>query len=214
MTVIMLAAGTSSRMGRDNKMLLPFCGMPMVTHCCMQALSFLEKHSAKTGEPCTLVVVTGYKRLSVEKALRPCRDFIGKTGAKIGMIVVKNPDYRKGQFTSAKTGVAQIEDDSAFFISLADMPLIKDSNYEKLVPLLEGHDAVRPLCLIGSEKTPGHPVLHSSELKQRILGCPDDWTVSRILRMSDTAEPAFDDPSWAADVDDAEAYQALLRRTF
>ena len=96
---------------------------------------------------------------------------------------------------------------------LADMPLIKDSNYEKLVPLLEGHDAVRPLCRIGSEKTPGHPVLHSSELKQKILGCPDDWTVSRILRMSDTAEPVFDDPSWAADVDDAEAYQALIRRT-
>ena len=209
MTVIMLAAGTSSRMGRDNKMLLPFCGMPMVTHCCMQALSFLEKHSAETGEKCTLVVVTGYRRLSAEKALRPCRDFIGKTGAKLEMIVVKNPDYRKGQFTSAKTGVAQIEGDDPFFISLADMPLIRDSNYEKLVPLLEGHDAVRPFCNREEGKEPGHPVLLSGNLKNTILSCPSDWTVSRILRNCNVLELLFDDRSWVQDIDEKKDLQYL-----
>ena len=206
MYIVMLAAGTSSRMGRQNKMLLPYCGIPMVTHCCMQALSFLERHSEQTGETCTLVVVTGYRRLSVEKALKPCRDFIGKTGAKLEMIVVKNPDYRKGQFTSAKTGVAQIEDGSPFFISLADMPLIGAENYEKLVPLLGNHDAVRPFLQNGEDKVPGHPVLHSSGLKERILQCPDDWTVSRILRQCDVVEPLFADSSWVKDIDIPEDY--------
>ena len=54
MTIIMLAAGTSSRMGKENKMLLPYKGMPLVTHCCMQALEFLEDHSSQTGEACRL----------------------------------------------------------------------------------------------------------------------------------------------------------------
>ena len=80
MDIIMLAAGTSSRMGRTNKMLLPYNGMSMVCHCCLQALEFLQKHSEENGEKCTLIVVTGYRSASIRKAIAPCRAFIGKTG--------------------------------------------------------------------------------------------------------------------------------------
>ena len=209
MTIIMLAAGTSSRMGKENKMLLPYKGKPLVTHCCMQALEFLEDHSSQTGEACRLIVVTGYRRQSVEKALLPCKAFIEKTPERLEMLIVNNPDYRKGQFSSTKTGVAQTEDGDRFFISLADMPLIGRAHYAALVPMLEGHQAVRPFCYLGDKKVPGHPVLHSHLLKEIILQYPDDCSVSRILRQFDVYEPSFDEPSWIKDIDTIENYNAI-----
>ena len=209
MDIVMLAAGTSSRMGRTNKMLLPYKGMSLVTHCCLKALEFLQDFSLKNDEACHLIVVTGYRRRSVEKALEPCRTFIGETTARLEMIVVNNPDYRKGQFSSTKTGVAQVQEDSAFFISLADMPLIEPEHYSTLVPLLESHDAVRPFYQKKEDRVPGHPVLHAPGLKKTILRCPDDWTVSKILKTADVLEPSFEDVSWSTDIDSVSDYQNL-----
>lgn len=209
MDIVMLAAGTSSRMGRTNKMLLPYKGMSMVCHCCLQALEFLQKHSEENGEKSTLIVVTGYRSASIRKAIAPCRAFIGKTDARLEMLVVDNRDYRKGQFSSAKTGVLQVEENNAFFISLADMPLVTADHYGTLVPLLKDHDAVRPFSENKGDKVPGHPVLLASRMKSRILKCPDDFTVSRILRQCDVSEPSFDDSSWALDIDEIRDYRNI-----
>ena len=211
MDIIMLAAGTSSRMGRENKMLLPYNGMSMVAHCCLQALQFLDSFSAANNETCTLIVVTGYRHRSVEKAIEPCKLFVESTDAPIRMLIVNNPNYRNGQFTSAKVGVKEVSEGSAFFISLADMPLITASHYAELVPMLRGHDAVRPFFIKEEDKVPGHPVLHAYGLKERIIKCPDSWTVSKILSSSDVFEPSFDDSSWAKDIDIPQDYQSLSR---
>ena len=209
MTIIMLAAGTSSRMGKENKMLLTYNGVPMVSHCCLEALRFLEKYSSENNRSCSLIVVTGYKRRSVEKVLEPCKLFVEKTGSPINLLIVNNRNYRRGQFSSTKIGVAEVEEDSPFFISLADMPLISAEHYAKLVPLLESHDAVRPFCKKEEDKVPGHPVLHAYKLKERIIQCPNSWTVSKILKSSDVYEPLFDDPSWTQDIDIIQDYQDL-----
>ena len=207
----MLAAGTSSRMGKENKMLLPFEGLPMVTHCCMQALAFLEQYSVENNESCTLIVVTGYRRRSVEKALGPCRLLVEKTDAPIRLLIINNADYRNGQFSSTKVGTAEVSEGSPFFISLADMPLITAYHYRKLVPLLGNHDAVRPFCENKEDKVPGHPVLHAYRLKDTILKCPDSWTVSRILKSSDAFEPSFDDPAWSRDIDSIQDYESISK---
>ena len=209
MDIIMLAAGTSSRMGKENKMLLPFEGMPMITHCCMQALAFLEQYSQENNESCTLIVVTGYRHRSVGKALERCRLFVEKTSAPIRLLVVNNADYRKGQFSSTKVGTAEVSEGSPFFISLADMPLITADHYRKLVPLLGNHDAVRPYYENKEDKVPGHPVLHAYRLKDTILKCPDSWTVSRILKSSDVFAPSFDDPAWSRDIDSIQDYHLI-----
>ena len=209
MDIIMLAAGTSSRMGKENKMLLPFEGMPMITHCCMQALAFLEQYSQENNESCTLIVVTGYRHRSVGKALERCRLFVEKTSAPIRLLVVNNADYRKGQFSSTKVGTVEVSEGSPFFISLADMPLITADHYRKLVPLLGNHDAVRPYYENKEDKVPGHPVLHAYRLKDTILKCPDSWTVSRILKSSDVFAPSFDDPAWSRDIDSIQDYHLI-----
>ena len=211
MDIIMLAAGTSSRMGKENKMLLPFKGMPMVTHCCMQALAFLEQYSQENKESCTLIVVTGYRHRSAEKDLEPCKLFVEKTVASISLLIVNNADYRRGQFSSTKVGTAEVSEGSPFFISLADMPLITADHYRKLVPLLGNHDAVRPFYENKEDKVPGHPVLHAYRLKGTIMKCPDSWTVSRILKSSDVFELSFDDPVWSRDIDSIQDYESISK---
>ena len=210
MDIVMLAAGTSSRMGRTNKMLLPYNGMSMVCHCCLEALKFLQDYSDKNDEECTLIVVTGYKSSSVEKALAPCKAFMEKTDARLEMLIVNNPDYKKGQFSSTKTGVAQVKQDSPFFISLADMPLVSSEHYTALVPLLKDHDAVRPFYEDAGQRLPGHPVLHAFRLRDAMLKCPDTCKVSLFLGKYNVCEPSFSDSSWTADVDVAGDYKSII----
>ena len=211
MDIVMLAAGTSSRMGSTNKMLLPYEGMPMVTHCCMEALGFLASYSEQTDTTCRLIVVTGYRRQSVEKVLLPCKEFIEKTDARLEMLIVNNPDYRKGQFSSTKVGVSQVEDGQDFFISLADMPLVSAGHYAALVPLLQGHDAVRPFSESNGQRIPGHPVLHASILKDAMLKCPDTYKVSIFLNEYDVFKPSFSDSTWTQDIDIIQDYELISR---
>ncbi len=206
----MLAAGTSSRMGKTNKMLLPYNGTALVNHCCLVALQFLERYSKESSSGCRLIVVTGYRRQSVEKALSPCKLFMERTDAPLEMLIVNNPTYRKGQFSSTKVGVAQVQDGRPFFISLADMPLVTEKHYHSLTPLLGDNDAVRPFSKTEEGLSPGHPVLHAPWLKKKITACPDDCSVSRILKDCKVAKPEFDDRSWALDIDEMSDYSAIL----
>jgi molybdenum cofactor cytidylyltransferase len=211
MDIVMLAAGSSSRMGDTNKLLLTYNDLPMVAYSCLEALKFLAHYADRNDESCRLIVVTGYRRQSTEKALETCKAFMEGTKSRLEMLIVNNPDYRNGQFSSTKIGVSQIND-GPFFISLADMPFITAAHYEKLVPMLGSHDAVRPFSIKDKDRVPGHPVLHASRLKEMITKCPDDYSVSKILKSCDVYEPSFDDDSWSKDIDYVQDYENLDRK--
>ena len=200
MNIVMLAAGLSKRMGKINKLLLPYEDSTMVNHCAMTALEYLASLNEKSG----LIVVTGYRRQSTEKALNPCKDFIEKTNAPIELIIVNNPLYKDGQFSSTKTGVSQVPDNENFFIALADMPRIKADHYNQIASLLEEHDAVRPFV----NSQPGHPVYLSARLKDAILKAPVTSKVSDILKKFDTLEHEMDDTGITYDIDTLEDVNA------
>lgn len=212
MTVVMLAAGTSSRMGERNKMLLPYKGMPMVAHCCMQALFFLENHGFQN----TLVVATGYMKDEVEKALEHCMEYARNSKTGVRLTLVHNADYLEGQYSTTVCAVKDVPKGDAFFISLADMPFISPANYEALVPLLKDHDAVRPFIATGTnngagskQKVPGHPVLLSPKMKKAIEENPNIGSVNRLLKDYDVHEVLFKDTSWTFDVDNPQTYETL-----
>ncbi len=212
MTVVMLAAGTSSRMGERNKMLLPYKGRPMVAHCCMQALFFLET----CGSQNTLLVATGYMKDEVERALQPCMEYAKSSKAGVRMTLVHNADFLEGQYSSTVCAVKDVPDGDAFFISLADMPFVCAHNYEALVPLLKDHDAVRPFMTTGvdsgadnGQRVPGHPVLLSHRMKKAIEENPNIGSVNRLLKNYDVHEALFKDTSWTFDVDNPQTYETL-----
>jgi molybdenum cofactor cytidylyltransferase len=101
---ILLAAGTSSRMG-ENKLLLEIGGEPLVTRVARRALA---------GGLDPLVVVLGHQAARSRAAL-----------AALDCRLVENADYASGQPSSVASGIAALPDDSdAAMILLADMPFV------------------------------------------------------------------------------------------
>lgn len=202
MNIVMLAAGTSSRMGKTNKMLIPVDGMAMVAKSCLNALEYLQGCEEKS----CLIVVTGYRHLSLHKALKPCRDFIEKTNGRIEFIEVFNPLYKQGQFTSAKAGVKNVADKQPFFISLADMPFADSANYSLLAENLNGYDAVRPFF----NSNPGHPVLLGQAMKAKLLKASNKMSVAKVLETCNVNNLNVEGTSWTADIDSPNDKVSLL----
>ena len=142
MTIIVLAAGLSSRMG-ENKLLLPYNGRPIIQSAVDTALSFSDD----------VIVVTGHERERVEEAL---------SGFDAKVIYCQN--YMKGQKQSALCGLKASPSDD-FAIVPGDLPLLSISDYEGTASLLSSHTISRAIC----SGIPGHPVMFRKEHRDRLL---------------------------------------------
>ena len=142
MTIIVLAAGLSSRMG-ENKLLLPYNGRPIIQSAVDTALSFSDD----------VIVVTGHERERVEEAL---------SGFDAEVIYCQN--YMEGQKQSALCGLKASHSDD-FAIVPGDLPLLSLSDYEGTASLLSSHTISRAVYA----GMPGHPVMFRKEHRDRLL---------------------------------------------
>jgi molybdenum cofactor cytidylyltransferase len=111
---VVLAAGRSTRMGDQNKLLSDVGGRPMVRAVVDQVL----KSKARP-----VIVVTGHQRERVEEALR-----------SLPVRFVHNPAFAEGLSTSVKTGIAAVPADSdGAIVCLGDMPQIDSALIDKLL---------------------------------------------------------------------------------
>lgn len=193
MVIAVLAAGTSSRMGEVNKLLLPVNDMTMVANTCLEAVCFLETLNEETY----LIVVTGYRKEDTVKALAPVSSYIDRTHSPVNFIITDNPDYENGQFSSTKQALRSVPDGQDFMIQLADKILITRRHYAQLLPYRGQSDVIRPF--VGT--VPGHPVLFSAKMKKAILNKDDSFTVSRILKNCDVLNIELNDRAFIKDVD-------------
>ena len=190
MITVLLAAGTSSRMG-SAKLLLPYQGKPLILHALDAALAASER----------VIVVTGCFAPEVTAVVQSRQDRHPRE-----LKVVHNEAYEAGQFSSTRIGVEAIDEPSCFTIALGDAPLITQTHYYSLLPLLADHDTVRPYCT----GVPGHPVLCAERLIPVILSLPQQATMRELLAHRDVLRYDTDDPAWITDIDTPEAYERLL----
>lgn len=136
--VLILAAGTSSRMGAANKLLAEVDGIPMV----LRALN-----AAQASRAASVTVVIGHEAEAVRQLLapRPAR-------------VVHNPDFAQGLSTSLRCGIAALPDDArAVLVMLADMPRISAAHLDRLI---EAWDPADPAIIVPQhDGRRGNPVL-------------------------------------------------------
>src|SRR4051812_44286106 len=136
-TAIVLAAGTSSRMGQP-KQLLPFEGKSLVRRAAEAAVHSKARQT---------IVVTGAANDRVDAEL-----------GGLAVMLVHNPDYDQGMSTSLKAGLRAVRPEmDAAVVLLADQPYVDAAIVDGLIDLYEQTNAriVRPRY--GGQ--PGNPVL-------------------------------------------------------
>lgn len=162
-TAILLAAGSSRRMGAANKLLLPWKGKPLV------AITAEHILGAGVGE---LVIVTGHQAPEVIAAVShlPAR-------------IVHNPDHEKGMTSSIRTGVGTATG-QGYLICLADMTLITPEEYILLIKAFEREYGRNVHCILVPEfqGQKGNPVLFSATWREPILQHPEEDGCRTLVR--------------------------------
>ena len=169
MTVLVLAAGLSRRMGNDNKLLLPF-GQSTIL-----ATTLTNILNANIGQ---VLVITGHEAQSVQATLvadlknDPLSIFVIQKETASKMTILTNNHYEKGMTTSIQTGVEAADADSlGYMICLSDMPFITPSEYaflknECLKILATDKQAIIQPVFKGER---GNPTIFASFYKKHIL---------------------------------------------
>ncbi|MGH2683465.1 MAG: nucleotidyltransferase family protein [Actinomycetota bacterium] len=185
---MILAAGTSSRLGRP-KQLLPLGGKPLLQHA-IDAAS-----EAGLDE---VIVVLGHEADDVAAALRLPK------GARTTM----NPRYAEGQSTSLAAGLRALGPETgAAVILLGDQPLVSPTAIRAVVAVFE--EAGGPVVQASYGGRPGHPVLLDRKIWAEIQQVEGDVGARDILaRAPDrvTAVEVGGDPP-----DDVDTWQAYRR---
>src|SRR4051794_11914516 len=111
---VILAAGSSRRMGGENKLTATIGGTPLVRIAAKAALA---------GGADPVVIVTGHAPDDVRNAV-----------SGLPVAFAHNPDYRDGLSTSLRAGVAALPSDIVGVAALlADMPRVDDAIVRRLI---------------------------------------------------------------------------------
>ena len=189
---IILAAGTSSRMGA-NKLLLPLDGRPLIAHV-------VEMACASSAD--VALVVLGNEADRVAAALPPCR-----------AQRVDNPRYATGLSTSLQAGLDALSDDSdGALILLADMPRISPATVEAI--LAAARETPNQIIAVNQRGRPAPPVYWPRAYFPALYAIRgDEGGRSILLRSLDALrliEPT--QPDEALDVDAPEDYQRIREK--
>lgn len=189
---LVLAAGRSTRMGEENKLVAEVGGIPMVRYAVMAAL-------ASRADP--VIVVTGHEDDRVRAAL-----------AGLPVRFAHNASYADGLSTSLRTGLAALPADTdAALVLLGDMPLVTSADCDAVLAGLGRENALIATATSGGDR--GNPVAWSARLFPELRATEGD-AGGRAL-MSRYADQRVDveigDPA-ATDADTRTALDAVRER--
>ena len=188
---VVLAAGQSRRMGRDNKLLAVIDGKAMVARVV----------DAVLGSPVRpVVVVLGHQAEQVRAALSG-RD----------VIFVVNPDYAEGLSTSLRTGVAALPADTdGALVCLGDMPNVKPEHIDRLIAAFNPTEG-RAICVPTKDGKRGNPVLWAARFFPEMKTVAGDVGAKHLIgeHADLVREVPIDDPGVLLDIDTPQALAAL-----
>ncbi|HQT65104.1 MAG: 4-diphosphocytidyl-2C-methyl-D-erythritol kinase [Acidocella sp. 20-57-95] len=191
---IVLAAGLSSRMAPENKLLaqLPN-GKAMIAEV-------VDTLLASAASP--IIVVTGHQGDQIRQAL-----------AGRALRFVDAPDYRDGMAASLRAGVAALASSiGAALICLGDMPLLDTATLNKIIDAYdpaEGREIVLPVF----DGQRGNPVLWGQRFFPNLLNLTGDSGARQILHkhMEHVVEIPVASDAILRDFDTKEALHSLTR---
>jgi molybdenum cofactor cytidylyltransferase len=193
-SVVVLAAGLSARMGRP-KLLLPYGEHTVVE----QVVSVLLSSPADE-----VLVVTGHEREAVERALAgwPVR-------------AVFNPDYAAGEMlSSVQVGLGAASAESrAALLAVGDMPAVEAGVVAQLVAAYAGSSSDDYVYIPSYHMRAGHPVLVPRPYWPAILALPRGASLRSVWRAEGSRIHwvTVDTSSVLRDMDTPADYERELR---
>ncbi|NTW01143.1 MAG: nucleotidyltransferase family protein [Oscillochloris sp.] len=189
---ILLAAGTSSRLGRP-KQLLEWGGRPLVRHVAEQALA---------SRICALVVVVG----AVADAVRAT--LVGLDGP---VLIAENPEYASGQASSLRVGIGALPAAArAALVLLVDQPLITPTLIDCVIAAYDAcPDALAVVPYYHGQR--GNPVLLSRMLFSELRALDGDVGARQVIahHTAEVCQIDVNDPAVLMDMDTPEDYAQM-----
>ena len=158
---VILAAGTSTRMGDHNKLLACIDGTPMVHRVVKVALESDVQSS---------VVVTGFEADKVNDNL-----------AKLGVRTVNNPNYRDGLASSLRIGINAVPNADAAVVLLADMPFVSTRHINQLIQCFDKNSDTDIIVPVHKGRR-GNPVLWASRYFPQLANLQGDKGARDMLK--------------------------------
>lgn len=185
---IVLAAGASSRMGR-NKMLLSVDGTPMVRRAVQCAID---------AGISPVIVVLGHDAEAARAAL-----------AGLDCIFVTNSDFTGPTSTSLHAGLQALDDDiDATVVMLADMVRVATPMLQALITSAAASTA--PLCVSRYDDVLAPPLLFRRSLWPELLAWHGEGCGKAVVRAHESEALIHDWPvSALQDIDTPADYSAL-----
>ena len=181
---IVLAAGSSSRMGRKK------ADLPVGPH----GGTFLDR---------IIETLDAAGVVAVRVVLAPGRERLRRNA-------VLNPDPSAGMLSSIQCGLRAFPKDlEAVFVWPVDHPLVKLETIVAMIAAFRTSDA--PIVVPTHEGRRGHPVLFAAGLIPELLVAdPSRGAAAVVHAHDDRVELAVHDPGVIADIDTPEDYARLL----
>ena len=190
-SAIVLAAGKSSRMGGDNKLLADIDGAPMIARTVDQV--------AASGVS-NIVVVTGRDA-----------DAIGDALASHQVTLAHNADYARGMASSLRTGINALPDGAdGALVCLGDMPLVTSAQMDALIKAFDPVEG-RGICVPTWQGKWGNPVLWSLAYFDEIRAITGDKGARDLLHHhgDHVYEVTMDDDTILQDFDTPDSLNRL-----
>jgi molybdenum cofactor cytidylyltransferase len=192
---LLLAAGSSKRMGKKNKLLAEISGTKMIVHVAEQI------NKSRVGK---ITVVTGYEGDQVKSALK-----------HLVTNFVHNPNHTEGLSTSVKLGLNALPDEiDGVIIFLGDMPLIKSHHINRIIEAFDPTEG-RSICVPVHGRKRGNPVLWGKQYLGEILSITGDVGARHLLEeySDQISEVTIDNDAILFDVDTPERLSELESRS-
>jgi molybdenum cofactor cytidylyltransferase len=188
--VVILAAGSSSRMG-SPKQLLDYGGKPLLRHAVDVALASMCRN---------VMVVLGARANELRPALE---------GLPVN--ILENPRWEEGMGTSIRTGVEKAQADGldGVILALADQPLVTPEILDRLV---RTHiETGQPIIAAQYAGTVGVPVFFSREFFPNLLALKPGQGCKGVILAHAGNAIHLDCPEAEMDIDTPQDYDRVQR---
>ena len=159
LAVVILAAGTSSRLGEITKQLLVYKDETLLKIAVKKALEISKD----------VFVVLGHEKEKCEKELE---DF--------DVNIIYNPNYKKGMGSTLSLGIKHTKEFNHTMVMLCDQPFIPISHFQALKENIQNENIIA--SLYEKNKSPKVPAIFPKKYYDELLKLDADFGAKEILQ--------------------------------